>query len=782
MKKLLILSVLGVMTFSLHAQQRADFRAAERFAPENLRSKVGSMSVRPNWIHETDYFWYSFSTPQGKQYYYVDARRRDRRFMFDRRYMAAQMQLLTNQNYNLLDLPLRNIEFEEDSHTKFTFNADSIKFLYDIETRNLVITDTIRRTRPERRPNWPSYSPDSTWIVFGRGHDLYMMRADDTDSLEIRLTTDGEAFYSYTNASSRTEPDTTRRVRARGSWFRNSEKYYMTRSDQRKVQDLWVIDVLNDPRPSLQTYRYAMPGEEHVGQSELIIWDVETKERIDVELEKWHNQFNSVRWVSREGPNRMIVTRKCRTYQHVDVLSVDANTGEIKVLIEETIRPYISGERLHILNDGQDLIWRSERTGWQQYYLYDGEGNLKNQITDDFFVAGNIQRIDTAARTIILNGYGREPNVHPYYSMMYKASIDRQGLELLTPEAANHSISISRTNNYFVNTYSTVDKAPVSVLKDMDGSVLMQLEQVDLTELYRTGWREAETFVVKASDGVTDLFGVMYKPHDFDSTRKYPVISYVYPGPQTESVPYGFTVGGNFSSLAQLGFIVVNFGHRGGSPMRDQYYHSYGYQNLRDYALEDDKYGLMQLADRHDFIDITRVGIYGHSGGGFMSTAAILTYPEFYRVAVSSAGNHDNNIYNRNWSESNHGVREIRRTVKVEDEETGEEREEVRITYESNPAPNQELAENLRGYLLLVHGEIDSNVHPGNTSRVVDALISANKRFDMLMVPGMRHGFGGTTRYFQRMMWYYFSEHLLGDYRTNVDMYEYRHHDYDPDR
>ncbi|MDX9929120.1 MAG: DPP IV N-terminal domain-containing protein [Bacteroidales bacterium] len=775
MKKLSTLLTVCLLAGSLAAQQ-ANFRAAEKYTSANLRPTTGDLSLsfggngNAGWIGDFDIFWYSFKTPSGKSYYYVDAAKRTKRLLFDSKYMAAQMQLLTKKNYNFRDLPIRQITFEEKSSTKFTFVADSLKFLYDITTSRLAISDTIKRTRPERRPSWPSYSPDSTWITFGRGYDLYMMKVGDKDSVEIRLTTDGEANYGYTNASGTTEPDTTRRVAARVSWFRNSEKFYVTKTDNRLVKDLWVINTLANPRPTLQTYRYAMPGDEYVGQSELIIWDAATQKRIDVDLKKWHNQFNSVRWTPRESADRMIVTRKDRTYKNIDICLINTSTGEVKVLFSETIEPYISDESLHILNDGKDLLWISERSGWKQIYRYDGDGNLKNQITEDYFVVGGIQRIDTAARVVYFNGYGREPNVHPYYSMMYKSSFDKQGVSLLTREAANHSMSLSKSNRYFVDTYSTVDKAPKIVLKDAAGSLLMELETVDLTELLKTGWKPAEPFVVKARDGITDLYGTMYKPFDFDTTRKYPIISYVYPGPQTESGTYGFTVGGNNVALAQLGFIVVNFGHRGGSPMRDQYYHSYGYQNLRDYALEDDKYGLEQLADRFDFIDITRVGIYGHSGGGFMSTAAILTYPEFYKVAVSSAGNHDNNIYNRNWSESNNGVREIKRTVKVKDEITGEEREEVKVTYESKTKSNAELAANLRGYLLLAHGEYDNNVHPGNTSRVVEALIKANKRFDQIMIPGVAHGFDYATQYFEKMKWYYFAEHLLGDYRTNVDM------------
>jgi dipeptidyl aminopeptidase/acylaminoacyl peptidase len=281
-----------------------------------------------------------------------------------------------------------------------------------------------------------------------------------------------------------------------------------------------------------------------------------------------------------------------------------------------------------------------------------------------------------------------------------------------------------------------------------------------------------ETFTVKAKDGVTDLYGVMYKPFNFDSTRKYPVISYVYPGPQTESVPYGFTTsGGKNIALAQVGFIVVNFGHRGGSPMRSNYYHTFGYNDLRDYALADDKYGIEQLADLHKFIDIERVGIYGHSGGGFMSTAAILSYPDFYDVAVSSAGNHDNNIYNQWWGETHNGVTEIEKKTKVKGDTTG--KMDVKITFKGEVEKNQDLAKNLKGHLLLVHGDIDNNVHPGNTLRVADQLIKANKRFDFMMLPGQRHGFGNATAYFDRMMWYYFAEHLLGDYRNNVELLDF---------
>jgi dipeptidyl aminopeptidase/acylaminoacyl peptidase len=288
----------------------------------------------------------------------------------------------------------------------------------------------------------------------------------------------------------------------------------------------------------------------------------------------------------------------------------------------------------------------------------------------------------------------------------------------------------------------------------------MDLEQTDMNSLFQAGYRFPETFTAKADDGVTDLYGVIYKPFDFDSTKKYPVIAYVYPGPQTEAVNKAFARGmDRIDRLAQLGFIVVTMGNRGGHPSRSKWYHNYGYGNLRDYGLADKKAVLEQLADRYHYIDIQRVGIHGHSGGGFMSTAAMLAYPDFFKVAVSSAGNHENNIYNRWWSEKHHGVRE-----QVND------KGDTSFVYQIER--NSELAANLKGRLLLVTGDVDNNVHPGNTIRMANALIKANKRFDFMLLPGQRHAFGDMTEYFFWLMADYYAKWLLGDFSQPVDMEE----------
>lgn len=777
MRRLLVIALLLSGCIGLFAQ-RADFKTAEKFKTSNLSSKVGDLSVKPNWINDSNKFWYSYKTSEGKNYYYVNSDTKSKQLLFDSRYMAAEIHKLLHKPFNELDLPIKKLEFVKKSSSRFTFEIDSIKFQYDMYNKSLVMKDTISKKKDLKK--WATYSPDSTWISYAKNHNLYLMKANDPDSVEIQFTTDGEVHYGYEGYRSDTTKD--KKVRSGARWFKNEKKLYITKSDSRKVADLFVINTTAKARPELETYKYAMPGEKNVPQNELIIFDVESKERLDVDIKKWKDQTISVYWTSQESSDKMIVVRKKRSLKELEVCKVNANTGELSVLFNEKTDPYFNDQyaQLSVLNEGKDIIWWSERNGWGQLYLYDDNGNMKNQITDGYFVTGRVQRIDTLGRQLYVQGFGREKGIHPYYSMTYRVSMDKKGMTLLTKEDATHSFSMSKSNKFFVDTYSRVDMVPKSVVRDNNGNILMNLEEPDLSQLYTTGWQMPEMIVLKAKDGVTDLFGVMYKPFKMDASCKYPVISYVYPGPQTESVPYSFTVNGRYNvALAQLGFVVVNFGHRGGSPMRNHYYHTYGYDNLRDYALADDKYGIEQLADRYSFIDVDKVGIYGHSGGGFMSTAALLSYPDFYDVAVSSSGNHDNNIYNLWWGETHHGVKEVEKKVKKKKENESDTLEvevaveETEMSFKAKVPSNQDLAKNLKGHLLLVHGDIDNNVHPGNSIRVADALIKANKRFDFMIMPGQRHGYGNYSAYFERLMWYYFAEHLLDDYRTNVELLDF---------
>ena len=752
-----------LISFFAEAQHKANFKAAEKFSQENLSKMVKSTSVSPKWFKDSDRFWYSYTTTSGKNFYVVDPSKRTKTKLFDNLDFSAKLSELTSRPVNNNELKLDELELDDDNRT-LTFQIDSIQYEYDIYRKTLRRGDTIPE---EEKNNWANYAPDSSYMVFAKNHNLYLMEVGDEDSIEIQLTEDGERWFSYQWRHGDTTAD--KRMRARATWFEDSKKIYSNRSDARKVDELFVINTLKEPRPELEVYKYAMPGEMNVPQEVLEIFDVESKSRITVEEDKYVDQTISLH-KTKEKSERLYMIRLNRTSDTLDVSYVNTSDGSVKFLFEEANYPYHnwSFRQLAVLNEGRELIYWSEKNGWGQLYLYDGNtGRLKNKITNGgYFITGRIQDIDTLNRKVYYQAFGREQNVDPYYSMIYSSNFDGSGMKLLTKESYNHRVNFSESSKYFVDNYSAVDKVPTSVLRDVSGNIIMKLEETDLSLLYHAGWKMPERFKVKADDGITDLYGVMYKPFDFDPDKKYPIISYVYPGPFVESFRNDFTISGRYNTaIAQLGFIVVSMGHRGGSPMRSKYYHTFGYQNLRDYALADDKRSLEQLAERHSWIDLDNVGIFGHSGGGFMSTAALLTYPDFYDVACSSAGNHDNNIYNQWWSETHNGVEAVYK--KSKDDEGNEVQE---LTWDARIKTNQSLAENLKGHLLLTHGNIDNNVHPTNSLRVADELIKAGKRFDMMIFPGKRHGYGSFRSYYEKMMWYYFAEHLLGDYRDNVDI------------
>jgi len=759
--RLLCIMLLLLFSGQLIAQEapkkntpKANFELANRFTTAQLRKLIFSTSVRPNWLKDSEKFWYSFKTTDGTSFYIVDPAKKTKSNVFDNAKLAAQLTRITKNPYDPEHIPVTTIKFVKDN-TAIRFEVDSLRYEYNLATAQVSFVDTVRKKKRPKNP-WKSFSPDSSIVVFARDHNLFYMKADDPDSIEHQLTTDGERYYSYASSSSDTTKN--KRRRARVNWSKDSKKFTLTRQDSRKVEDLWVINVLSKPRPTLQTYKYAMPGEKNVPQQEMHIFDIETESQIPVNAGLWKDQvLSSLRWS--KSNDKVYFLRRSRDLHKFDLCVADAVTGEVKVIFEERLNTYIDVKRFELLNDESEIIWWSERDGWGHYYLYDIDGALKNQITSGTFVCQSIAKIDTAGRVLYFTAVGREKDRDPYFAHLYRVGFDGSGLRLLSPEDANHSMRVSESCKYLVDNYSRIDMVPKSVMRDNKGAVIMELETPDMTLLNQAGFKMPERFKAKAADGVTDIYGVIWKPFDFDPAKKYPIIAHVYPGPQTESVPKGFSPTNRNVGLANVGFIVVALGNRGGSPQRSKWYHNYGYGNLRDYGLADKKAVIEELADRFDFIDIDKVGIYGHSGGGFMSTAAMLVYPDFFKVAVSSSGNHDNNIYNQWWSEKHHGV-----------EETKNKKGETvfKIKVPTNPS----LAKNLKGHLLLVTGDIDNNVHPGNTIRMVDALIKANKKFDFMIMPGQRHGYGKMNDYFVRLLWDYFAEHLLGDYRTNVDLFQ----------
>ena len=760
--------ILFAQIYSNDFDVKANFELAERFTTQKMDKLIGSTSVYPRWIKDSDDFWYTYETAEGKQWYYVHTDERRQRPLFDRERLAAELSESFKRPFNATDLALKGFDYDTDKQ-RFTFHVDSVEFIYNVDNNTLVKGDSLQ---PDKQEPWQTYSPDSTWIAYAQNHNLFVMSADTSDSTVFQLTEDGERWFSYQWDQGST--DSTEKMRARVRWFDDEKKLYVQRTDYREVEELWVINYLKK-RPELETYKYAMPGEEEIGIQYLEVFDIESQSRTMVDTEMWEDQSLDA------DPGRLIkgdyranssdylyFTRLNRAASKVELVRANTSTGESEVIFGEESKPYWNWRFMDvaIIEEGKEYIWWSERTGWGQFYRYNANGKMINEITKGNFVAGNVVKIDTATQTMFFTAFGREEGEHPYYQHLYSVRFDGNRLQHLSPESGNHQVYASTEGNYFVDNISTVDTPTRSVLRDGSGKIILELQQVNIDRATELVWEVPETFTVKAADGATDLYGVMWKPFDFDPNKKYPIVSYVYPGPQTEPFPITFGAS-RHQALAQVGFIVVAFGNRGGSPLRSRYYHTYGYGDLRDYPLADNRYGLEQLIGRHTFVDGSKVGIYGHSGGGFMSTAALLTHPDFYDVAVSSAGNHDNNVYNRWWSETHNGVEETTKVIK----EMGEDSVEVEKTITTFDGPietNAALAKNLQGKLLLVHGNIDNNVHPANTIRLVDALVKEGKRFDMMILPGRRHGFGPYQPYFERMMWYYFAEHLLGDYQGST--------------
>jgi dipeptidyl aminopeptidase/acylaminoacyl peptidase len=788
---------------------KGNYALAARFSPKKLEKLVFSTIVDPHWLKKSDRFWYMYETPAGKKWYIVDPARASKQELFDNAKLAALITAQVKDPFDAQHLGIENLKFIKDENTiQFEIKSteeiekkDSTKkpptttkekktFYFEYNLLTGVLTELKDYEKPKQRPNWAAISPDKKFVIFSKNYNLYWMDSanyskalkneDDSTIVETKLTTDGIEYYSYggdsfgeTNVDK--EKNKNKRKPAFVLWSPDSKHFTFIRSDMRRVKDLWVLNSVAEPRPTLETYKYHMPGEAEAPVRELLLFDFSAKtfKKINTALFKDQeisvssrpilqrerdDDFRPSVWLG--SADRFYVTRTSRDLKRIDICAVDVKSGEPKVLIEERMNTYVETRPPGLVNDGKEIIHWSERDGWGHFYLYDGEGKLKNAITSGPFHCESIEEIDEKNRVLYFTANAKEPGEDPYYLHLYRVNFDGSGLKLLNPGDFDHNSNMDDDAKYFIDNFSRVNTVPRSVLFDNNGRKIMDLETADLSRLFEAGYKFPQPFKVKADDGITDLYGVMYKPFDFDSTKKYPIIEYVYPGPQTEAVNKSFSRGMDRTDrLAQFGFIVITVGNRGGHPGRSKWYHNYGYGNLRDYGLADKKAAIEQLADRYSFIDINRVGIQGHSGGGFMSTAAMLVYPEFFKVAVSSAGNHENNIYNRWWSEKHHGVREIIN-----------EKKDTSFAYSIER--NSELAKNLKGRLMLSHGDIDNNVHPANTIRMANALIRANKRFDLVILPGQRHGYGDMTEYFFWMQGDYFCKWLLGDFSQPVDVVE----------
>ena len=689
----------------------ADYARAEKFLGFNTAPLVDRAGIRPNWLADNR-FWYRATTATGSEFVLINA--------------------------------------ADGSRQVF---SDQAKLNAAIATVNAAPTVSANRSP---NPN-ESLSPDKKRAAFIRDWNLWMR--DVASGKETQLTTDGVKDFGYaTDNAGWTHSD-----RAILMWSPDSKKIATFQQDQRKTGEMYLVST-NVGHPKLEAWKYPLPGDENVTMIERVIIEVENPKVIRLKMPpdqhrttlcddvSCNGDFTDVEWSA--DASRLAFVSTSRDHKRADLRVADAATGVIRDVMNETAATqFESGTQTvnwRYLPASNEIVWFSERDDWGHLYLYDlTTGKLKNRITTGDWTVTRLLKVDEKNRTLYFLGGGREKGRDPYFAHFYRVGFDGKNLALLTPEDGNHDITLSPNENYFVDVYSKPDVPPTTVLRDMSGKLVNTLEKADVSRLSATGWKPPTPIVVKARDNVTDLYGLMFTPTNLDANakKKYPIINYIYPGPQSGSVgSRSFSPArSDHQALAELGFVVVLIDGTC-NPSRSKKFHDACYGNMADNTLPDQITGMQQLAQKYPYIDIERVGIWGHSGGGYATAAAMFRFPDFFDVGISESGNHDNRNYEDDWGERYIGL--------LTKDASG------KSNYEDQA--NQNYAKNLKGKLLLAHGTMDDNVPPYNTLLVVDALIKANKDFDLLMIPNARHGFGAANFYMMRRRWDYFVRHLLG--------------------
>jgi dipeptidyl-peptidase 4 len=726
-----------------HAQgSREDYQRAEQFLPGNLRHHLYVAEVTPHWIAKTNRFWYRKVSPKGAEFLLVDPAQAAAKPAFDHARLATSLSQEAKREYQPTELPFDAFDFSEDGKA-IQFRVENTAWSCKLETYEC---------KPEHDSGNGPYeepSPDKQWIAFVKDFNLFV-RYVPTGEI-VQLTRDGEPGWDYA-----TEIPSLRPMVAQGTqnvkqhpevfWSPDSSKLISYRMDTRSAGRFTNLQFVppDQMRPKAFTVVYPLPGEV-LPKAQPIIFDVQKGKRIEVKTDPLEMQFQggpSFEWFP-DGKN-FHYESDARGEKSIEVRIVDAETGEQKFLIREQSERYVDpGETfIRFLNDSGEFVWSSERDGWNHLYLYNQKtGELKNQITQGPWVVRQIVDIDEKARRIYFLANGREKGEDPYQTHLYAIGIDGKNLTLLTPDNATHSVTISPDHAYMIDNASRPDLPAQSVLRNLkDGSQVRILEQTDASGITNKGWKYPEPFHGKAKDGATDLYGLIWRPSNFDPAKKYPIVEMVYTGPQAFFVPKTFGQALRFpqQSIAELGFIAVMVDGRG-TTGRSRAFHEYSYRNLGG-AFEDHVAMIQQMATQYPYMDITRVGVYGTSAGGYGAAHAMLAFPDFYKVGVSISGDHDARLDKAWWNELYQGYP---------------------IGPDYAEQSNVTMANRLKGRMLIVHGDIDDNVHVVETMRFADALMKANKNFDMLIVPNMYHGEGGNP-YLVRRRWDYFVQNLLG--------------------
>ncbi len=730
----------------------ADYARAEKWMPYNTTPLVFRATVRPNWLPD-DRFWYRNTIVEGSEFVVVDPVRRTREPAFDRTKLAAALSTAAGAAYDSYHLPFQEIDFSGGVNT-VSFAVAGKRWTCDSAGSHCAPgTGEAPAARGASRNDVPS--PDKKRTAFIRDYNLWAR--DVATKKETQLTSDGVKDFGYATDNA----GWVRSDRAILLWSPDSKKIATFQQDQRGVGEMYLVDT-KIGHPSLQAWKYPLPGDDVVATIQRVIVEVDVPRVIRLKMPADQhrstlcdhiacrgNEWADVQWSP--DSTRLAFVSTSRDHKHEQLRVADAGSGTVRDVLEETVKTFFESGNGRVnwryMPGSNEILWFSERDNWGQLYLYDlDSGKLKGQVTRGEGNVSQVLRVDEQTRALYFLGVGREKGRDAYFSHFYRAGLDGKGTSLLTPENGNHEITLSPSGRYFVDTYSKPDAPPVTVLRDLDGRLLLTLETADISRLVATGWKPVVPFTVKARDGVTDLYGVMAKPTNFDPNKKYPIINHIYPGPQGGSVgSRAFSASrGDIQSLAELGFIVVSIDGMG-NPSRSKKFHEAYYGDMGDNTLPDQVGAMKELARRYAWIDIDRAGIYGHSGGGYAAAGAMFHYPDFFKVGISEAGNHDNRNYEDDWAEKWHGLLE--------------RKPDGSTNYDTQA--NQNFAKNLKGHLLLAHGTMDTNVPPSNTLLVVNELIKANKDFDLIMLPNRGHGFGNEP-YMVRRRWDYFVRYLLG--------------------
>lgn len=750
-------------------QQTVDYHRAELLLRWHTSSLVAGGAVSPNWILDTDRFWYRNNNGAGHEFTFVDPAANAKRPLFDHYRLAAALSMAADTSYVPEKLPFETFDFVERDENRIEFTAAKKRFECDIRQYQCEVGDTL----PDARPFVES--PDERWEAFVMDHNVYVRsaaaragngEAEDAPAVDtIQLTTDGEEFNGYGLNYPRPNQVKNKTPRRPGvHWSPDSKKLLVQRTDQRDVEHHHYVSY-TPQRTVHYSQPYALPGDSVVPLPAFHVLDLTATlaeagasppapTNVRVELEPRPNRLNlggsQVDSLWSADSRHVYVSWETRASKSNHLAQVDAATGEFTIIAGDSSKTFVETSQRNptswfVSETTDDAFWWSERDGWAHIWRFSKDGSVKNQVTSGPWAVGAIWHVDEAARHIYFTAYGREEGI-PYYGRLYRVDYDGAGLALVAGEVGNHRISVSPSGRFFVDSYSTIGDPPVSLLRRLDGgAVVRALEEADASKLEEVGWRPPEVFSVKARDGVTDIYGLIYFPDDVDESRLYPVIDHIYPGPQVGSVgSWTFKAGGEDFALAKLGFVVVQLDHMG-TPHRSKAFHDIYYGDFNDNGLPDHVTAIKQLAARYPFMDLDRVGIYGHSGGGFASTDAMMKYPDFFKVAVSGAGNHDNASYNIYWAEKYQGLL-------VKDSASGDNN----FTEEANKSH----VAKLQGKLLLMHGDMDDNVHPAMTVQLIDELTKANKDYDLVWAPDRAHGLN--EPYFVRRRWDYFVRHLLG--------------------